>query len=84
MNEKLEDSLKTLLETGREKGYLTYGQVNDYLPDDDASPDKIDQLLMLLESHDIQLIDESEVEEREAKDRPGTDDSEGEIDLGLL
>ncbi|MBY0232353.1 MAG: RNA polymerase sigma factor RpoD [Gemmataceae bacterium] len=82
--DKLEDSLKTLLEAGREKGYLTYGQVNDYLPDDDASPDKIDQLLMLLESHDIQLIDESEVEEREAKDRQPGDEPGDEIDLGFL
>jgi RNA polymerase primary sigma factor len=81
--EKLEDSLKALLEVGREKGYLTYSQVNDYLPDDDASPDKIDQLLLLLESHDIQLIDESEVEEIEAK-AGGREEESEEIDLSFL
>ena len=36
--EKIEDSLKALLEQGKEKGYLTYSQVNDHLPDDDANP----------------------------------------------
>jgi RNA polymerase primary sigma factor len=82
--EKLEDSLKALLEEGQKKGYLTFGQVNDYLPDDDASPDKIDQLLLLLENADIQLIDESEVEEREAQAGGASEDDGGEIDLSFL
>src|SRR5262245_6351532 len=85
--EKLEESLKALLELGKDKGYLTYGQVNDFLPDDDASPDKIDQLLLMLEQADIQLIDESEVEEqeREARARAREDEEAvGEMDLSFL
>ena len=42
---KLDDGLKALLESGKEKGYLTYSQVNDYLPDDAVNPEKLDQLL---------------------------------------
>ena len=63
--EKLDDGLKTLLEQGKDKGYLTYSQVNDYLPDDAVNPEKLDQLLILLEEQGIELIDESEAEERE-------------------
>jgi len=37
--EKIDDSLKTLLESGKEKGFLTYDQVNDHLPDDDTNPE---------------------------------------------
>src|SRR5437899_2282926 len=66
MDLKLDEGLKTLLESGREKGYLTYGQVNEYLPDDAVNPEKLDQLLLLLEEQGIELIDESEAEEREA------------------
>jgi RNA polymerase primary sigma factor len=77
--EKIDDSLKALLEMGKEKGYLTYSQVNDHLPDDDANPEKIDQLLILLEDQGIELIDESEVEERE---NAGLDD-EVRADLEL-
>src|SRR5207253_9289978 len=58
--------LKALLDQGKEKGYLTYSQVNDYLPDDAVNPEKLDQLLLVLEEHGIELIDESEAEEREA------------------
>src|SRR5262245_51035274 len=66
MDIKLDEGLKTLLEQGKHKGYLTYSQVNDYLPDDAVNPEKLDQLLLILEEHGIELIDESEAEEREA------------------
>src|SRR5712691_9039265 len=63
--EKIDDGLKALLESGKDKGYLTYDQVNDHLPDDDTNPEKIDQILILLEDQGIELIDETEAEERE-------------------
>jgi RNA polymerase primary sigma factor len=66
MDVKTDDALKALIEKGKAKGYLTYDQVNEYLPDDAVNPEKLDQLLMVLEEHDIQLIDESEAEQREA------------------
>jgi len=55
-----------LLDSGKNKGYLTYSQVNEYLPDDAVNPEKLDQLLLILEEHGIELIDETEAEEREA------------------
>src|SRR4051812_23582531 len=60
MDVKTDDGLKTLLEQGKAKGYLTYDQVNEYLPDEAVNPEKLDQLLVVLEEHDIQLIDETE------------------------
>src|SRR5207253_2075500 len=66
MDLKLDEGLKALLDSGKNKGYLTYGQVNEYLPDDAVNPEKLDQLLLVLEEQGIELIDESEAEEREA------------------
>src|SRR5256885_2544851 len=81
--EKIDDGLKALLESGKEKGYLTYSQVNDHLPDDDANPEKIDQLLLLLEEQGIELIDEAEAEEREGV--PVLDDeARAELDLSFM
>src|SRR5262245_6203026 len=82
--EKIDDGLKTLLVQGKEKGYLTYSQVNDHLPDDDANPEKIDQLLMLLEAEGIELIDESDVEEREQGGAVAVEDVQGEFDLSFI
>src|SRR5947208_16936711 len=81
MDLKLDEGLKALIESGKEKGYLTYGQVNDYLPDDAVNPEKLDQLLMLLEEQGIELIDESEAEERESGTgaRRATEEAEPEM-----
>ncbi|MFM7152447.1 MAG: RNA polymerase sigma factor region1.1 domain-containing protein, partial [Gemmataceae bacterium] len=84
MMEKLEETLKQLLEQGKEKGYLTYSQVNDHLPDDDANPEKIDQLLLVLESEGIELIDEAEVDEREQRGSAELDDPGLDLDLSFI
>src|SRR5476649_1177123 len=92
MDLKLDEGLKTLIDSGKEKGYLTYSQVNEYLPDDAVNPEKLDQLLMLLEEQGIDLIDEADIDERESKAgkqsaEPGPDDVEAELrdlDLSVL
>ncbi|HTK75072.1 MAG TPA: RNA polymerase sigma factor RpoD [Gemmataceae bacterium] len=85
-NLKMDDSLKALLETGKRKGYLTFAQVNEYLPDDAVNPDKLDQLLQVLEEHGIELIEESEAEERETDTRrtDQTDEAAGDTELTFL
>src|SRR5207302_6664263 len=90
MDLKIDEGLKTLIDSGKVKGYLTYSQVNEYLPDDAVNPEKLDQLLMLLEEQGIDLIDEADIDERESKSgakdtaEPGPDDVEAELrDLDL-
>src|SRR5438094_10615758 len=89
MEKQLDEGLKTLLETGKDKGYLTYSQVNEYLPDDAVNPEKLDQLLLILEEQGIELIDESEAEEREATPAPAAagatdDEARGDLDLSFM
>ncbi len=87
MDLKMDEGLKALLDSGKSKGYLTYSQVNDYLPDDAVNPEKLDQLLLVLEEQGIELIDESEVEEREASPgAPGAreEDVTAELDLSFI
>src|SRR5436189_5713398 len=83
MDLKMDEGLKALLEQGKGKGYLTYSQVNDYLPDDAVNPEKLDQLLLVLEEHGIELIDESEAEEREAGPDANLGDDEAQVELDL-
>ena len=63
---KSEDIMKLLTERGREKGFLTYEELNDLLPDDTVSPDRIDKILVQLDELGIELIDETDVDAREA------------------
>src|SRR2546423_492951 len=83
MDIKLDEGLKTLLEQGKDKGYLTYSQVNEYLPDDAVNPEKLDQLLLVLEEQGIELIDETEAEEREAGPVAAAAEEEVRPDLDL-
>ncbi|MBM4010726.1 MAG: sigma-70 family RNA polymerase sigma factor [Planctomycetes bacterium] len=49
--------LTRLIAAGRELGYLTFDQVNAYLPDEAVDPEKIDALLVALEEQGIELVD---------------------------
>jgi RNA polymerase primary sigma factor len=62
--EKLDEGLKTLLDLGKRRGFLTFDQVNDYLPDEASSPEKIHCLLESLDEMGIELINEDEAESR--------------------
>jgi RNA polymerase primary sigma factor len=52
---QLDDHLKTLVAKGQEQGFLTFTQVNDYLPDEAINPEKLDQLLMSLEELGLEI-----------------------------
>src|SRR5438046_1828080 len=84
MELKLDDGLKALIESGKHKGYLTYSQVNEFLPDDAVNPEKLDQLLLVLEEQGIELIDESEAEEREAGPTGNLPEQEQRDELELV
>jgi len=65
MAESVDASLKKLIAKGKQRGYLTYEEMNDDLPDQPVSPDKLDSLLMTLDEEGIELIDEAEAAQRE-------------------
>ena len=62
--DKLDEGIKTLLELGKRRGFLTFDQVNDLLPDEATSPERIHSLLETLDEMGIELINEDEAETR--------------------
>ena len=67
--EKTSQKIKTLVLKGKEKGFLTYDELNNILPDDTlVRPEKIDEILMMLDELGIDLIEESEIETRDTAD----------------
>ncbi|MGR3303742.1 MAG: RNA polymerase sigma factor RpoD [Candidatus Scalindua sp.] len=65
--EKTSQKIKTLVLKGKEKGFLTYEELNNILPDDTLTrPEKIDEILIMLDELGIDLIEESEIETRDA------------------
>ncbi len=51
------DEVNKLISLGKEKGVLTYGDINDMLPDDVIFSEQIDDILMLLNEKNIKIAD---------------------------
>jgi RNA polymerase primary sigma factor len=52
-----DDEIQKLIDTGKEKGYLTYDQVNELLPGDVHSPDDLDDLLTTIGTQGIDVLE---------------------------
>jgi len=81
-------NLKRLIDIGKDKGYITYEELNDDLPDEVASSEEsVDDIMMMFEDLDIMVIDEAAKDEVEKarklkKHRDKLDDKESyRIDL---
>jgi RNA polymerase primary sigma factor len=50
-------TLEKLISKGKQRGFLTYDEINKALPDDMLS-EQIDETLIMFDDHDIEIIDE--------------------------
>jgi RNA polymerase primary sigma factor len=55
------ENLKQLISKGKKRGYLTYDELNDALPEGRVSPDQIDQMIMVFDELDIEIIDGAKI-----------------------
>jgi RNA polymerase primary sigma factor len=57
-DDKFEHDIDGIIEVGKEKGYLTYGDVNEMLPEEMGShPDDLDDLITTIGTQGIDLLD---------------------------
>ncbi|MBA7669348.1 RNA polymerase sigma factor SigA [subsurface metagenome] len=59
-----EQQIKTLIEKGGKKGFLTYEEMNEELPEEAVSPARLDSLLATLDEMGINILDEADVEKQ--------------------
>jgi RNA polymerase primary sigma factor len=57
IEDKFDDDIQNLIEVGKEKGYLTYGDVNEILPDEIGTADDLDDLITTIGTQGIDLLD---------------------------
>jgi RNA polymerase primary sigma factor len=82
LDDKYED-IKKLIDTGKEKGYLTYDQVNDLIPHDVHSPDDLDDLLTTIGTQGIDVLEGPKLPSSAALDKKFEDAEEGSEDVEL-
>mgnify|MGYP000574967889 FL=1 len=61
------DELRILIESGRQRGYVSIDQLLEAIPDIELDPDAIEMALAHLESHGVRVLDEADATERELR-----------------
>jgi len=59
--------VKKMIAEAREKGYITYDQLNQVLPPDQVSSEQIEDVMSMLSEMGINIIEDEEAEEEENK-----------------
>jgi RNA polymerase primary sigma factor len=79
------EDLRRLISVGKEKGYLTYDEVNSVLPDELVSSEKIDDMMMIFDEMDIEIVDSSQqakmLKEKIEKDGEAIDEAKQALAL---
>jgi len=70
---KFAKDIKKLIDLGAQRGFLSYQEVNDLLPEDLLEPALIDETIVLLAESEIEVVDTKKVKRAE-----GDEESEGE------
>ncbi len=78
LGEKLSSEVRTLIEEGKKRGFVTYDELNKVLPEDMVSPEKLDMILQMMDELGIEMV-ETTAQEGE-KEAYAEDDEEREFE----
>lgn len=59
MEQNSQSQLKLLVTRGKEQGFLTFAEVNDYLPEDIIDSDQIEDIIQMINDMGIQVMEEA-------------------------
>ena len=76
-------AVKKMIGEAREKGYITYDQLNTVLPPDQVSSEQIEDVMSMLSEMGINIIEDEDAEEEEQKGSTDVVTTEGTRDLTL-
>jgi len=79
--------IRELIGKGKAKGFLTYDDINDVLPEDMLSPEQIDATLILFDDNDIEIVDGKLSEKKKRSvvaKKPAAKKSKASVDFGTV
>ncbi len=76
-------AVKKMIGEARDKGYITYDQLNAVLPPEQVSSEQIEDVMSMLSEMGINIIEDEEAEEEEQKGSTEVTTTEGARDLTL-
>ena len=81
---ELDKKIKALIKAHRKSGAITLAQLNSALPDDMASPDKVEAAIAMIEEAGLDVVEDEKAKNKKAggrKDEEGGDEGGDEVDL---
>src|SRR5210317_1667296 len=78
------EEVQQLIDLGKEKGYLTYDEVNDILPADMVSSEQLDDVMSMFGEMDIEVVEaeqKSTSNKQQSQGSSSSDDSEEETEF---
>ncbi|SFK53038.1 RNA polymerase sigma factor RpoD [Shimia haliotis] len=76
-------AVKKMIAEAREKGYITYDQLNQVLPPDQVSSEQIEDVMSMLSEMGINIIEDEEAEDEEQKSTAVVDTSSANRGVAL-
>jgi RNA polymerase primary sigma factor len=71
-----DQAVKRMIKTAKQRGYVTYDELNEVLPSDEVSSEQIEDTMAMLSEMGINVVDSEDTEEASAAN---DDDSEPEV-----
>jgi RNA polymerase primary sigma factor len=81
--DKYEEDVERIIETGKDKGALSFGELNDLLPGDLTSADQLDDLLMTITTQGVDVMNSEGRRAKAEAERDAEAESEGDDDVEL-
>jgi RNA polymerase primary sigma factor len=75
-----EQHIKTLIEKGEKKGFLTYDEMNKALPEEAVSPTRLDSLLATLDEMGVDLLDEAHAQKQQEDEEFDEEESQEQLE----
>ena len=60
------NGLRALIEKGREQGFITFADINDFLPEDVSDPDQLDEVIQTINDLGLQVLENAPEEGSDA------------------
>jgi RNA polymerase primary sigma factor len=77
---ELAEKIKELVRLAQEQGYLTYGDINEALPENLITPEDLDEIYIKLRNLEVEIVDQAEVD-RIKQPEPEEDDEKTRLDI---
>ena len=79
---ELAEKIKELVRLAQEQGHLTHADISDVLPENELTPERLDEVFAKLRAHEIEIVDQAEVDNvRKPEAEEEEDDGKSRMDI---